>query len=91
MKSTLYFFDEQRCAVITLSPEGIEPAHIAKFELREGQSSFTPRYSLVNGQLIDNYSGKSDDEVAVILQQLETQKAAELAAKLTPKVHEQAA
>lgn len=91
MKPTIYFFDENRSAVMTISPEGIEPEHIAKFELAEGQSQFTPRYSLIDGSLMDNYVGKTDDEVAVILQQIEADKAAQLAARLTVQNNAQTA
>ena len=82
MKPTLYFFEDGRCAVMTIFQDGIEPEHAAKFELTDGQSQFTPRYSLVHGVLVDNYVGKTDDDVAVILQQIEVDKAAKLAASV---------
>jgi hypothetical protein len=83
MKPTIYFFDQNRSAIMTISSEGIEPEHIAKFELAEGQSQFTPRYSLVDDALMDNFASQTDDEVAAALQKIEADKVAELAARLT--------
>ena len=91
MKPTIYFFDQNRSAIMTISSEGIVPEHIAKFEMAEGQSQFTPRYSLVDGALVDNFVGKTDDEVAAALQKIEADKAAELAARLTAQNNAQTA
>lgn len=77
----IYFKDEKTACVADVGQEGIEPQHIAAFELKDGQSTFVPRYALEGGKLVDKFSGKTDEEVAVALQEAEAQKAAALAAE----------
>jgi hypothetical protein len=37
--------------------------HIAHRELTEGESTFAPRYALEDGQIVDRFPGKTDEEV----------------------------
>ena len=80
----LYFFDETRADVLEFTDSDYEPAHIASFKLEEGQSTFVPRYALEDGKLVDKYSGKTDEEVAALINQAELDKAAELEAQFNP-------
>ena len=77
----IYFFTETRADVMDFANPADEPTNVvASFELAAGQSTFSPRYALEDGQLVDKFPGKTDEEVAVALQQAEAAKAAELAA-----------
>ncbi len=77
----IYFFTETRADVMDFANPADEPTNIvASFELADGQSTFVPRYKLEDGQLVDKFPSKTDEEVAVLLQQEEAVKAAQLAA-----------
>jgi hypothetical protein len=80
----IYFFDEKRAGIVHFVDPEHEPAHIAAFDLEEGQSTFIPRYALEDGKLVDKYSGKTDEEVAAAINQAELDKAAELEAQFNP-------
>jgi hypothetical protein len=82
----IYFFAENRASVMDFAfPEDEPKDAIASFELSKGQSTFSPRYKLIDGKLVDSYPDKTDEEVAVILNEIETKKAEDLA-----KLHAQA-
>ena len=57
--------------LITIDSNGTDTllGYLAVFDLAEGQSTFSPRYSVVDGVLIDNFIGKTDEEVMTLLQQ----------------------
>lgn len=80
----LYFFDETRAGVMEFTDPEHEPAHIAAFDLAEGQSKFVPRYALEDGELVDKYPGKTDEEVAELIDQAQKAAAAALEAQLNP-------
>jgi len=82
----IYFFENNRASVMEFTfPEDEPKDAIAVFELSEGQSTFSPRYKLVNDQLVDSYPGKTDDEVAKILNDAEIKKAQDLLIQLFPE------
>lgn len=55
-----------------------EPDYVAVFPVEENQSLFLPRYSFNGTQLVDNYEGMSDEEVAAALHEAEAAAAAAL-------------
>lgn len=61
----LYFFKNMDAMVAEFEKE---PECLASFSLKEGESKFTPRYALVEGELVDNFPDKTDEEVAQLLQ-----------------------
>jgi hypothetical protein len=76
---TLLFFDNVQCGFFEFSPEANVPSHIARFEVGDELSTFCPRYILKDDNFFDNYDGKTDEEVAIIIQNEEIKKAEELA------------
>ena len=81
----IYFFENGSCDILGFSNPNDEPECLASFELGEEDSHFAPRYSLENKKPVDKYPGKSDEEVAKILQDAESKKAKDLEEKLNPK------
>jgi hypothetical protein len=80
----IYFFERESAYVADFVFVEDEPKnYTAAFELQPGQSHFAARYSVENQTLVDKYPDKTDDEVAVILQQLELEKVAQIAAKFS--------
>jgi hypothetical protein len=78
----LYFFEDGVSYVADFANAEDEPKDaIASFTIADGKSTFAPRYVIENKKLVDKYPTKTDEEVAVILQQAEATKAAELAAQ----------
>ncbi len=75
----LYFFTEEK-AVFGFFLK--EPPFLAAFTLEPGQSTFEQRYALVDEALVDLYPEKTDEEVAVFLQNAEVENAAKLASEL---------
>ena len=57
----IYFTTPTDCFIADFTNQSDEPEHLASFDLEEGQSTFAPRYSLVNDKLVDNYVGKKDE------------------------------
>ncbi len=78
----IFFFADGRAMVAEFADESLEPECTASFPLTAKQSTFASRYALENGKLVDKYPGKTDEDVATLLQEAEAAKAAELAAKL---------
>lgn len=80
--AAILFLNEKTALYMDIT-EGMEiPENIAYFELAEGQSTFCPRYSLVGGDLVDNYPDFTDEQVAETIQEEQRQKALELEALL---------
>ena len=80
-----YFTSATDCFIATFTDISQEPAHIASFPVAEGQSTFCPRYALVNAALVDQYVGKSDEEVAAAIKAANDAEAERLAALHAPK------
>jgi hypothetical protein len=80
----LYFTTPTSCFIADFTDPSHEPANIASFALTQGQSTFTPRYSLVNNAVVDNYPGKKDEEVAAAIKTANDAAAAALVAAATP-------
>lgn len=78
----LYFWSETNASVAWF--EGEAPAHIAAFELAEGQSTLANRYALENGELVDKYEGKTDEEVLAEIKAANDAEAERLAALHAP-------
>lgn len=79
-----YFLTDSSAMIMSIGPDGVEPEHIASFDIPDGASTFAPRYALGDGKLVDKFPGKTDEEVAAALQQAEVDKAKALEAD-TPK------
>ena len=75
---SIIFINEETSVCMEVSKETNVPENIGVFELEEGQSTFCPRYKLKNNIIFDKYPEKSDEEVAIYLQQLEVEKALEI-------------
>lgn len=81
----IYFLNPgDRPFIAEFPNEDDAPAHSASFDLAEGASTFELRYALEAGKLVDKFKGKSDDEVAAVLQAAEQARAEELAAQTAP-------
>jgi len=76
------FTTETSAVVMDITDESVIPANVAIFDLPSGGSTFAPRYALIKGALVDNYTGQTDDAVAAALQKAEASAAAALVAKL---------
>lgn len=81
---TKLYFNEGECLGLIGLAEGLaEPEHTHAFELEEGQSTFTPRYSVdEEGNLVDDYPDLDDEGVAQALNDAITAEAEALAAEL---------
>ena len=78
----LYFFEDGVSYVADFANAEDEPKDaVASFVIADGKSTFASRYAVENKKLVDKYPTKTDEEVAVILQQAEAAKAAEIAAQ----------
>lgn len=77
----VYFWDENNATVAEFLEE---PAHLASFELAEGQSKLALRYALVDGDLVDKFEGKTDEEVIAEIHAAEVAEAERLAALHAP-------
>lgn len=80
----IYFFADGLLLIADFANAADEPECVASFPLEAGASTFGARYALENGELVDKFPGKSDEEVAAALQAAEEAKAAELAAQNAP-------
>lgn len=78
----IYFFEDGKKSVMDFSNTDDEPECVASFEIENGKSFFAPRYEMVDKKLVDKYVGKSDEDVALILQKNEIAKAKEIEEKL---------
>jgi hypothetical protein len=81
----IYFTADGHKIVADFADESNVPEHVAVFTFAANQSTFTPRYSLVDGVLKDNYVGKTDEEVAAAIKAADDAEAARLAALHAPK------
>lgn len=79
-----YFTTATSCFLADFTDPTHEPEYVAAFDLKKGQSTFTPRYALENGKLVDKYPDKTDEEVAAEIKAAEDAKAATLAAQNAP-------
>lgn len=80
----IYFFEDGVSYVADFANSADEPDCVKSFAIADGKSTLASRYALENDKLVDKYKGKTDEEVIAILQEAETAKAAELAAKFAP-------
>ena len=80
----LYFRTPTDCFLADFTDPSHEPPNIGSFTLAKDQSTFAPRYSLVNNAVVDNYPGKTDEEVAAEIKAANDAHAASLVAAATP-------
>ena len=79
----LFFFSPTNAVAMDFANPADEPADaIASFELQAGMSTLELRYKLEDGQLVDAFPGKTDDQVIAEIQQAEVAAAASKAAEV---------
>ena len=81
-KMKIYFCENQPPFIAQFANVDQEPVCLAKFDIQPSMSKFANRYALEEGLLVDKYLGKTDEEVASILQQKQKELADQLAAAL---------
>jgi hypothetical protein len=67
MKQRIYFHENGSTTVGYFSDDSVLHDYTDSFELDNEQSHFAARYACIDGELVDNFEGKTDDEVIAVL------------------------